>query len=396
MDPNDTDAKLFDPPAKPKQVGKPEVCPEKFMGGGYGEYSYKEGWLRQKCKTDKSFAQLISVLINVVQRTSEFQNNNLPKILEGIAKFHPNISVLVATSVDLPQNKLSTLKNKLNLVLQKMDLRTKDAKSWNTLVSMAKTKYVLVARNITHFYGFDARLERLVRELSSLRLKFVGGALRTLEGHWSMNCLQMSLRNFTLTLQSGYDLSKFECVYCNVLNGPFVTLKKTLQEQPFDEKSPDDILFYDYFIDNYNWTTYSAAVCPDSMFYAESDKVPTDSWKGIALKYALVTLNLHDGRKLSFDCDSVKIACKKNATLAISPCCLQELVNGILNVLDLCKSSRINCEIMEGTLLSAVKIQSVFPWEVDADVKFSHEYYSKMLKVFADARKELDVVSEPK
>ncbi len=63
----------------------------------------------------------------------------------------------------------------------------------------------------------------------------------------------------------------------------------------------------------------------------------------------------------------------------VSPCCLKQLMDDILFVMRTFSENHIVSELQEGTLLGAVKLGGVLPWERDADIAFLSANFSAIL-----------------
>ena len=71
----------------------------------------------------------------------------------------------------------------------------------------------------------------------------------------------------------------------------------------------------------------------------------------------------------------------------VSPCCLRQLAQDILFVMRTCREHHILCELQEGTLLGAVKLGKVLPWERDADITFLSANFTAILQLKAYLQK---------
>ena len=71
---------------------------------------------------------------------------------------------------------------------------------WNSLIRHVSTRYVLIARDVSHF-SWHSRLERLVREITDLDASVAAGAHRDLKsGVVGMSTLYNS--NFPISLMA--------------------------------------------------------------------------------------------------------------------------------------------------------------------------------------------------
>ena len=65
----------------------------------------------------------------------------------------------------------------------------------------------------------------------------------------------------------------------------------------------------------------------------------------------------------------------------MSPCCITQLTNDVLFIMRTCREHHIKCELQEGTLLGAVKLGKVLPWERDADITFLSSNFTEILNL---------------
>jgi hypothetical protein len=75
-----------------------------------------------------------------------------------------------------------------------------------------------------------------IREVELLNVSVAATSTRVQNGHWSLNCAQISYRNFSLTFTPGYEHSEDECVYCEYMEGPFVARDAMGQILEFSKK----------------------------------------------------------------------------------------------------------------------------------------------------------------
>lgn len=355
------------------------VCPEKYTNSTAGYPFFYNGWDLEECKGVPRFSDVLTISINALREDENFVNKRLLPMLFDIAKNYSGLSVHIASKKIISKEELQKLDLKVEFHSEALDEKS-PGKTWNYLVKVAKTPYVLIARNMDYFLGMDARLERLIRQIDSLKLDFVGSAYRNLQGHWSMNCHQMTIKNFSLVYQTGYHASKEECVFCDDVTGPFVARTEFLKGQAFDENLAEDILFHDFFI-GHKLRKSKMAVCPDSMFYVdytERRKHVQSKWLPVAKKYRLLNILLPNNEKLKFGCQELELECKMVKGTALSPCCLKELADMIKFFMKTCEREGMLCELQEGTLLGALKLGKVLPWERDADLTFFSGNFSKL------------------
>ncbi|XP_053406072.1 uncharacterized protein LOC128559083 [Mercenaria mercenaria] len=235
------------------------------------------------------------------------------------------------------------------------------------MIKKVKTPYVLVARNI-HLITNDSRLERLIREIESLNVIAAGGSFRDSNGHWKKGCFQSVYRNFSLKYFEGYDESFHECVFCDYIQGPFVTTTSYLKQNLFRELYENNGLYEDWFLRLFQ-RGKETIVCPDAMFYVNNGTEISDSnWIKFAQKWDLFKVKTPEGLTVTRGCEKQTTSSRPSQSL--SPCALQKISNGIKNIMRICEETGVICELQEGTSLGAVKFGKVLPWEFDFDISF--------------------------
>ena len=57
----------------------------------------------------------------------------------------------------------------------------------------------------------------------------------------------------------------------------------------------------------------------------------------------------------------------------------QELFNVLESVFSICDSINAKCQLQEGSLLGAVKLSNILPWERDADIAVLSSHFEKLM-----------------
>ena len=345
------------------EVGSVDVCPEIYQGGksGYPLYA-KKGWYTTNCTNAKPIRSVISILVNTVAYSKE-DENHVENVLKGITESYPTVQVHLATR----SNEIKLVAEKYhNVDVAKLD-GTKRNKAWNTLVTRTSTPYVLVARDIYHFTWLT-QLERQIRVVSQIpNVAVAGGAYRNVSGHWNAGCVQTKLKNYVLEYQEGYYHSKNECMFCDYLQGPFVTKTSLLQ---LDESLPDDVVFEDWFLSVVQDGALIMA-CPDAMYFTRnnhsySQTTDKEMWKPLAKKWQLNRLLPSQGVKYSFTCQDIGFTC--NAHSGLLPVCCQELYAEAVSFFQkFADAHNIRFELDSGSVLGGVKFKGLIPWDIDGD-----------------------------
>ncbi|KAI8495433.1 hypothetical protein Bbelb_268880 [Branchiostoma belcheri] len=349
---------------------KVDVCPDTFKGSTYGYPFFYTGWVRTNCTNAKSLESVVTIIMNFMY---EDKSVDVVSILRNISVLYPAVEVHVAADLKLPKD----LAGNRNFTVHGDLAGETNAEIWYKLLLKVKTPYVLVTRGITRF-TWDAQLEQAIHSASSFPVDFVGSAFRTNNGHWNMGCQQSLLRNFTLSYKDGYDASIHECIYCDNLRGPFLARTNVLRQYKFPANYRH-FVFEDVFLQVKELGKHQVVSCPDSMFFVKDydallrDKI---NFVPIASTWGINKLHLAEGIEHIFSCSEANTPCRKMKGVAVSPCCLQTLADAVKFLMRTCEEEHIYCELQEGTMLGAVKLGKVLPWERDADITFLSGNYS--------------------
>ena len=343
--------------------GSVDVCPERYQGGkaGYPLYA-KNGWYTTNCTNAKPIRSVISILVNTVAYPKE-DENHVKNVLKGITETYPTVQVHLATGSNA-MKMVAEKYNNINVV--KLD-DTKLSKAWNTLITRTTTPYVLVARDIFHFTWLT-QLERQIRVVSQIpNVAVAGGAYRNLSGHWKVGCVQTKLKNYVLEYQEGYYHSKNECMFCDYLQGPFVTKTSLFK---LDESLPDEVVFEDWFLRVVQDDALIMA-CPDAMYFtinyhSYSKRTDKKVWTPLAKKWEINRVLQPQGVKHSFTCKDIGFICKAQSGLL--PVCCQELYAEAVSFFQkFTDEHNIRFELDSGSVLGGVKFKGLIPWDVDGD-----------------------------
>ena len=343
--------------------GSLDVCPEEYKGTKFGYPFYAKGWVLTECTNAKPLSSVINILVNTVAYPQE-DEKHISNVFKGINETYPTVQVYVATrSNDI----VEAAKKYKNIDVVKVD-DTKVAKAWNTLKSKSSTPYVLVARDVVHF-SWLAQVERQIRLVSQIpNVGVAGGAYRNMSGHWKAGCVQTKLLSYVLEYQEGYYHSKDSCMFCDYLQGPFVTKTDLFK---LEESLPDEVVFEDWFL-RISQDGHQVMTCPDAMYFTSdytsySKSTNKDVWTPLAKKWELNRVLLPQGVKYSFSCKEVGLTCKPNHEL-LPVCCLEDYAN-VLEVLQkFCVEHNISFELDHGSLLGGVKFNGLLPYDIDGDI----------------------------
>jgi len=349
------------------------VCPEYFLGERKGYPLYQIGWSVKNCTYSKSLHSLISI-VTVFRDQPLYQ---LYELITSIKHYNSQLSVFISIPKRLAAYvENSFAKTRQNLYFKIYNELDYPGAIWNDLISKVKTPYLLMARDLVWFDS-DVRLERLIGQIERLNVVTAGGATRDGEGHWSLGCHQRALRNYTLVYEAGYDVSAEECIFCDHIDGPFVMETGIARRISLHDKIKGQGLFEEFFI---RLRKGEHIVCPDCMFHVNASNRSSQpgDWKNLG-DVLNVQRIIHSGTEIDLPCPSYtgQFDCNDNTT-SRSICCMKDLSDLVVNAMSVCANSDVICELESGTLLSAVKLHSTLPWEVDADIFFLSNNYSAL------------------
>jgi len=282
--------------ADKRDVTPLDVCPEEYKGGMFGYPWYNKGWVIVNCSNARPLHSVISVLINSVAYPQD-DEKHIETVLKGISDTYPTVQVHLVTHSDQVSE---TAKKYKNVDGVKVD-DTRVSKGWNILMTKASTPYVLLARDLFHFTWLT-QIERQIRVISQIpHVGVVGGSYRNFSGHWKAGCMQTTLKNFVVEYQEGYYHSRNGCMFCNYLQGPFVTKPNLLK---FDESLPNEVVFEDWFlrvVEDGNLIM----TCPDAMYFTTDyttypKTMDRNVWIPLAKKWELNRVLLPHSIKHSF------------------------------------------------------------------------------------------------
>lgn len=415
------------------------VCPEIYLGTTYGYPFYTKGFETSNCSKQVPMEKLVTLIFDRVPvsiMTDQGENivdqskyvKQLIHFVRKVYYYHPTVTSHFL--LNITDSDLFTLKSKFSsekMTFTKLMAKEPRGRALQKLITKIKTPYVLLANQITRFTE-RINLERLIRVVSSKASTVIAGAgSRNLSGHWTNNCYRSQLKNYTLQFKLGYHRSFNECLVCDHLGGSFLAKTSIIKELKFDS-SLDNGLYEDLFLrlkyksilhgyhgNNHHSSTrshgakgshrnnvtqfpssyyrnsgsYGNAVvvsCPDVMFYVQKELVKDEDLVSFSSKHSIRKIEEADGRVRWYGCKRDVIyrtgdRCTLRHGLAVAPCCLENLGDAVKFVMAECERSNVVCELQEGTLLGAIKLNKVLPWERDADITFLTSDYDKLLKM---------------
>ncbi|XP_069137824.1 uncharacterized protein [Argopecten irradians] len=351
------------------------VCPEEYRGSKFGlNTSYEKGFERIPCNNSKPLSELVTVLILHRNSTESARDT-----VKDIQKIMPGVQTIIGLDRHLNKKEKSSIERDIPFIkCLGYTARTSEGQIWNDLLKKVRTEYVLIARDI-NIFDENVRLKRLIGVIEMVGVPIAGGATRdSLDGKWSLGCYQSGMRNYTLVYHEGYDESVQECVMCDCIDGPFVTRTKTLMAKMFDKKINGNGLFLDLFL---RVGQENAVVCPDSMFHTRPKKVHASplTWQSFVDKWKLYKLKFVPGPEILFKCNmKSKQKCTLKKNMLHHPCCLADIIVMLNHLTSTFETRVVDYQLCSGTLLGAVKLNSILPWDVDADIDYLRSNYSAL------------------
>uniref|UniRef100_T1IJR0 Cysteine-rich venom protein n=1 Tax=Strigamia maritima TaxID=126957 RepID=T1IJR0_STRMM len=341
----------------PRHQTTPDICPEVFTNQSI--------WIRP-CK-DASLDNLLTVLL--YPSPSDDRNCSTSRIVSALQQYYPTVNVVIA--IRFPECDVSNTHHQ-NLRKINFGVHKSDGQVLNFLISRhVNTPYTLIGRKIDNLNQF-AHFERQISVFSmDPRVKVVGGATRNTSGHWKVGCYQSEMNNYVLEYKEGYQSSKNECMFCDYISSPFMAKTDFLKEITFDENLPNQVLFQDFFIRVRNTGAF-VLNCPDVMhFSSPSESSLRDYWIPIALKWQLNYVVIPRLPRLKFSCSEIGISCvssdKLTKTHLMPRCCIDDYMNGFRVLQKMAEEQNFMLELDSGTVMGAVKMRGVLPWDVDGD-----------------------------
>ena len=342
------------------------VCPEEYKGTEFGSPFFYKGFEIKECDYGKSVTDLLTITAYIKEDMSDNLEKAVSDFLSSIRKLNSKYQIAIAANIASATAVKFTKQFQNAIIRDITKIKGLSAgQIWNNLVETAETEYVLIARNVEMITD-DTRFDRLIRELESMELSAAGGSFRTPNGHWSNGCYQVAYKNYSLSYHHGYDESMHECLFCDYIEGAFITTKKLLEITKFKNLDETDGLFEDWFL-RPHVKQQSVAVCPDSMFHTYYKAADKENWDSFMKDWELNRLRTPLGKDI-VSVSSCNIGMPYSSrSKALSPCASDGLAKAIHFLMTACEEANIICELVDGTAFGAVKFNKILPWERDAD-----------------------------
>ena len=358
---------------------KPFACPEKRI------VTRNRKWFERTNCSKFALSDTVSVIIDSPHLSTVNQN----KLYKEIKSHHEGINVFIV-----------------------LDRGSETRPSQiNKLIREIATPFVYIARHVDIWNKF-IDLERLVDVITSAQdVVAVGNAIVNISnGYWSHGCTQMRLKNYVLKYERGYHNSLHSCMQCDALEGPFLVKTDFLRSYKFRDFLRDGY-YEDWFlrVQGHSWKNAAGErersekirrkntrrliySCPDVASQLTMPDCDGSKMEQMADLWDIKKIVGANGESHWFGCkrglSRPTQKCRVGRGMSVPPCCLDNLIIAIIFVMRKCGEYNIVCELMEGTLLGAVKFQSVLPWERDADIAFYAGDFDKLLALALDVERK--------
>ncbi|KAG7171360.1 Fukutin-related protein-like 3, partial [Homarus americanus] len=295
-------------------------------------------------------------------------------LLDSLGRIYPGITVHLVTIT--PPSQRSN--HQIRLIVHKVETNTTNGVAFTEVLRHITTPYVLIASGMASITPLS-KLERLVWAAEHLGVWAVGGGVETPSGRWRTGCLTSSYAHYQASWTRGRLGIAGECLICQGLEGPFLAMTTALRHLGWDTKLPREVLELDLFLRAAHSLNMMAASCPKSLFTIDSELEPPSrpALLSLARHHSVYSLQAAGGVLVTFSCSEVGASCG-DTKLALPPCCRQELASLVRFLMDTCEAHGLLCELQEGTLLGAVKLEGVMPWERDADITFHTKNFTAL------------------
>jgi len=369
-------------------------CPEKFLGALYGYPLYRIGFVhKQPCSHIPTNISTSLILdrprlfgSGVLEKSTSIFTKEILKFVAGIFK---EVNIIINAKY------LGNLKDLItawpNIFVHVFQHTTPDVSELlNSICKKLKTKLVVFAPFVTAMNG-QFNLNRLLHVYERTGANIVASSVKDFAtGVWETGCYQTSLKFYSLEYRQGYRRSRFSCLKCDFVKGPFLTITDLFRKGLVRFRGESGSMLYeDLFLNLGLSKNKTILACPDSMVYtyqgSYSKYDDASELEKLVKLWDVYKVKLHSNTALKnfiFPCphsrNQLIRTCRVGRGLAVPPCCLKLLYNGLKFVSRLFESHKIQYMLIEGSALSAVKFNSLLPWEQDADIAISSNDFHRL------------------
>ncbi|XP_066959720.1 uncharacterized protein [Macrobrachium rosenbergii] len=336
------------------------VCPERYRGRAFDE-DMKGNWETVPCQSEK-FRDVLTIVLPAKGWTAQ----RIQKVINIVRKYS-DVDIVVLTHGHMEESLEGA-----SVVVKRFGLHTTESKALNSIISTVRTPYLFVGHSLVSF-DEETNLERLVRVLEdNPEVGVASGAYKDTKGIWRHGCLQGTAENYELEYVRGYEHSHNECMYCDDVLGPFVVRTEFLKAVFLTETMEGPVMYRDWFL-NVHLARKLVMTCPDVMFYVDSEPtLSRNDWFKIAQKWSIEHILPPEGEGIRFSCDEAQISCnnlmKSVSSFLVPPCCREIFRKELQYVQDCADEIGLHYELNAGSLLGAVKMDGMLPWDFDSDI----------------------------
>ncbi|KAG1659186.1 hypothetical protein GQR58_022661 [Nymphon striatum] len=364
-----------------------EVCSEEYLGNRIGHPYYVDGYRNVKCSNSKPLQEVISIVL-LLTDTTKFIEDNILNVLKGIKSTYPSLKIHLVVTKNVEDIVLKA--NNSNIFKLELPPNIKEGSALEKVLKFLDTPYVLIARDLFTFHWY-ANLERQIRILSqSKNMAVVSGALRNSSAYWKHGCYQSETRMHVLQYTEGYYESSNECLYCDMVTGPFVVKRNIFDTVPIDKSLASEMLYKDWFL-TLKSKGYKVMSCPDVMYFMDDYKYMSvlhdkKSWSPLAIKWEFDYVKIDSKITHKFTCDEIRYKCNMMDTknFILPTCCYDTMSHSLKFFAEFMQKNNISYEIVGGLVLGAIKLSDMMPWDLDGDLLMVNDYYQMVYNYKAE------------
>lgn len=269
------------------------------------------------------------------------------ELLEALGSMYPGLTVHLMTST--PSSHPQT--SRVRLRVHNIESNTTWAAAYSQVLRHVTTPYVLVAQGGASLSRVSG-LSLLVWAVEHLGVWAAGGGLLTPSGLWRSGCLTSTYAHYEASWERGHLGTAGGCHLCQALEGPFLALTSAMQHLGWETQLPTHAAHLDLFLRAAHSHNMMAASCSGALFSLSSElgAPARASLLSLARQHSLYSVRLPQSPPVLFSCSEIDTKCG-STSLALPPCCRQELGRLVRFMMDTCEAHGMLCELQEGSLL---------------------------------------------
>lgn len=269
------------------------------------------------------------------------------ELLAALGSSYPGLTVHLITSTPSSHPQASHLR----LSVHSVTPNTTWTAAYRQVLQHVTTPYVLVAHGAASLSRVSG-LGLLVWAVEHLGVWAAGGGLLSPSGVWRAGCLTTAYAHYEAAWERGHLGTAGGCQLCQALEGPFLALTSALHHLGWATELPTHVTHLDLFLRAAHTYNMMAASCSGALFSlnGELEAPPRASLLSLARQHSLYSVRLPQSPPVLFSCKEIDAKCG-NPSLALPPCCRQELARLVRFMMDTCEAHGLLCELQEGSLL---------------------------------------------